>query len=162
MDHLLQIPQVGPEWEDLTEGWTTLGFLAGVTRTARLGTMVTNVGLRNPSLLAKMVATLDVLSGGRAFCGIGAGWFAKEEELYGYPPSTAAERLDRLEAALQLLLVVVAEGSGKGPLHLSRFLDREVSWFSCVVRFFGGIGDTECKHGTKTGSCETEEDFFHV
>lgn len=103
MDHLLQIPQVGPEWEDLTEAYTTLGFLAGVTTTASVGTLVTNVGLRNPALLGKVVATLDVLSGGRAFCGLGAGWFEREEALYGYGPSTARERLDRLEAAVVLL-----------------------------------------------------------
>jgi predicted kinase len=110
MDHLLQIPQVGPEWEDLTEAYTTLGFLAGVTSKASLGAIMTNVGLRNPALLGKMVATLDVLSGGRAFCGLGGGWFEKEEQLYGYPPSTPKERLDRVEAALQLLPRLWAPG----------------------------------------------------
>ena len=100
MDHLLQIPQVGPEWEDLPESWTTLGFLAAATTTARIGPLVTNVALRPVPLLAKMAATLDVLSGGRAFLGIGAGWFEREMELYGYEPEAAPARLDRLEHAL--------------------------------------------------------------
>ena len=103
MDHLLQIPQVGPEWEDLPESFTTLGFLAASTRTARLGPMVVNVALRPVPLLAKMTATLDVLSGGRAFLGIGAGWSEREMNLYGYPVEPPAARLDRLEAALQEL-----------------------------------------------------------
>lgn len=103
MDHLVQIPQVGPEWEDIPESWTTLGYLAGVTRRARLGALVTNVGLRNVAHLGKIVATVDVLSGGRAWCGLGAGWFAREMELFGYELAPPKARLDRLEAALELL-----------------------------------------------------------
>jgi F420-dependent oxidoreductase-like protein len=111
MDHLLQIPQVGPEWEDIPESWTTLGFLAGATRSARLGTLVTAVGLRNPAHLGKIVATLDVLSGGRAWCGLGAGWFEREQLLYGYDREPAGHRLDRLEDALQLLPLLWGPGS---------------------------------------------------
>jgi F420-dependent oxidoreductase-like protein len=111
MDHLLQIPQVGPEWEDIPESWTTLGFLAGATRTARLGTLVTAVGLRNPAHLGKIVATLDVLSGGRAWCGLGAGWFEREWQLYGYDREPAGRRLDRLEDALELLPLLWGPGS---------------------------------------------------
>ena len=72
MDHFLQIPQVGREWEDMLESYTTLGYLAGVTERIRLGTLVTGVTYRNLAHLAKIVATLDVLSGGRALCGLGA------------------------------------------------------------------------------------------
>ena len=78
MDHFLQIPQVGREWEDMLESYTTLGYLAGVTSRIRLGTLVTGVTYRNLAHLAKVVATLDVVSGGRALCGLGAGWFERE------------------------------------------------------------------------------------
>src|SRR6202021_4269497 len=69
MDHMVQIPQVGRPWEDMPESWTTLAWLAAKTRTIRLGTLVTGVTLRNPAHVAKIVATLDVLSGGRVICG---------------------------------------------------------------------------------------------
>src|SRR5919202_1580227 len=98
MDHMVQIPQIGREWEDMLESWTTLGFIAGVTERIRLGTLVTGITYRNVAHLAKVVATLDVLSGGRAQCGIGAAWFEREHRLYGweFPPlrggSPAASR----------------------------------------------------------------------
>jgi predicted kinase len=74
MDHLIQIPQVGRAWEPIPEPWVTLGLLAAVAPGLRLGTLVTPVTFRSPGILAKTAATLDALSGGRAFCGIGAGW----------------------------------------------------------------------------------------
>ncbi len=73
MDHMVQIPQVGRRWEDMPESWTTLAWCAARTSTIRLGTLVTGVTLRNPAHLAKIVATVDVLSGGRAICGLGPG-----------------------------------------------------------------------------------------
>ena len=85
MDHMVQIPQVGRRWEDMPESWTTLAWLAARTRTIRLGTLVTGVTLRNPAHLAKIVATLDVLSGGRAICGLGLAWWEWEHRLYGWP-----------------------------------------------------------------------------
>ena len=85
MDHSIQIPQVGREWEDMLESHTTLGYLAGVTERIRLGTLVTGIAHRSIAHLGKIVATLDVLSGGRAICGIGAGWFEREQRLYGWP-----------------------------------------------------------------------------
>ena len=111
MDHMMQIPQVGPEWSDLPEAYTTLAFLAGATRRIRLGTLVTGVGYRNPALLGKMIATLDVLSGGRANAGLGAGWFEKETRAYGWDVPTTKERLDRLEDMLQLLPLLWGPGS---------------------------------------------------
>lgn len=111
MDHLLQIPQVGREWEDMLESYTTLAFLAARTRTATLGTMVTGVTYRNIAHLAKIVATLDVLSGGRAVCGVGAGWFEREHELYGYDFPPIAERYALLEDALELLPLMWGPGS---------------------------------------------------
>jgi F420-dependent oxidoreductase-like protein len=111
MDHLLQIPQVGREWEDMLESWTTLGFLAGVTTRVRLGTLVTGVTYRNVAHLAKIAATLDVLSGGRAWCGIGAAWFEREHRAYGwdFPPLPA--RFALLEDALELLPLMWGKGA---------------------------------------------------
>jgi F420-dependent oxidoreductase-like protein len=103
MDHVIQVPQVGREWEDLLESYTTLGYLAAVTQRCRLGVLVTAVTFRNVAHLAKIVATLDVLSGGRAVCGLGAGWFQREHDVYGWDLPPAGERLTLLEDALQLL-----------------------------------------------------------
>jgi F420-dependent oxidoreductase-like protein len=111
MDHFLQIPQVGREWEDMLESWTTLGYLAGVTDRIRLGTLVTGITYRNIAHLAKIVATLDVLSGGRAMCGVGAAWFEREHELYGWDFPPLRERHARLEDALELLPLMWGPGS---------------------------------------------------
>jgi F420-dependent oxidoreductase-like protein len=111
MDHFLQIPQVGREWEDMLESYTTLGYLAGVTERIRLGTLVTGIAYRNLAHLAKVVATLDVVSGGRALCGLGAGWFEREHQLYGWPFPPLAERYALLEDALELLPLMWGPGS---------------------------------------------------
>jgi F420-dependent oxidoreductase-like protein len=111
MDHFLQIPQVGREWEDMLDSYTTLGYLAGVTERIRLGTLVTGITYRNLGHLAKLVATLDVLSGGRAQCGVGAAWFEREHDLYGWEFPPLAERFARLEDALELLPLMWGPGS---------------------------------------------------
>ena len=111
MDHLLQIPQVGREWEDMLESYTTLGFLAGVTERVQLGVLVTGVTYRNVAHLGKIVATLDVLSGGRAWCGLGAAWFGREHQVYGYEFPPLAERYALLEDALELLPLLWGPGS---------------------------------------------------
>ncbi|HEX6254411.1 MAG TPA: TIGR03560 family F420-dependent LLM class oxidoreductase [Euzebyales bacterium] len=103
MDHMIQVPQVGREWEDILDSYSTLAYLAAVTRRVRLGTLVTAVTFRNVMHLAKIIATLDVLSGGRAVCGLGAAWFAREHEAYGWPLPPPVERFALLEDALQLL-----------------------------------------------------------
>ncbi len=110
MDHLRQIPQLGRAWEPLPEAYTTLAYLAGATERIRLGALVTNVTFRNLALLGKMIATLDVLSGGRAECGVGAGWFDQEATAWGYEWPSAGERLDQLEDALQLLPLLWGPG----------------------------------------------------
>jgi F420-dependent oxidoreductase-like protein len=111
MDHFLQIPQVGREWEDMLESYTTLGYLAGATERIRLGTLVTGITYRNIAHLAKIVATLDVVSGGRALCGLGAAWFEREHTLYGYDFPPLARRYERLEDALELLPLMWGKGA---------------------------------------------------
>lgn len=112
MDHLIQIPQVGRVWEPIPEPWVTLGMLAGLPAHLRLGTLVSPVTLRAPGVLAKTVATLDALSGGRAFCGIGAGWWAREHAAFGLPFPPAAQRLDQLESAIETLRALWQPGTG--------------------------------------------------
>lgn len=103
MDHLLQIPQVGRAWDPIPEAYVTLGYLAGCTERIELGTLVTPVTFRSAPLLAKMVASLDAVSGGRAFCGIGAGWYAREHAAYDLEFPSATARLDALEDAIGAL-----------------------------------------------------------
>jgi F420-dependent oxidoreductase-like protein len=111
MDHFRQVPQVGRAWEPMLESWTALAFVAARTTTLRIGTLVTGIEHRNVGLLAKIVATLDVLSGGRAECGLGAGWFDAEQAAFGYPVNPDRIRLDTLEEALQALPVLWGPGS---------------------------------------------------
>jgi F420-dependent oxidoreductase-like protein len=104
MDHLWQIRGVGPPEHEMLEAYTTLGFLAGQTSRIKLLTLVTGVVYRSPGLLAKMVTTLDVLSGGRAMLGIGAAWNEDEARGLGlfFPP--IAERFEHLEDTLRICL----------------------------------------------------------
>jgi alkanesulfonate monooxygenase SsuD/methylene tetrahydromethanopterin reductase-like flavin-dependent oxidoreductase (luciferase family)/predicted kinase len=118
MDHLIQIPQVGRAWEPIPEPWVTLGMLAGLEPDLRLGTLVTPVTFRAPGILAKTVATLDVLSGGRAFCGIGAGWWEREHAGFGLPFPPARARLDELESAIETLRALWQPGTR--PYHSER------------------------------------------
>jgi alkanesulfonate monooxygenase SsuD/methylene tetrahydromethanopterin reductase-like flavin-dependent oxidoreductase (luciferase family)/predicted kinase len=111
LDHLIQIPQAGRAWDPMPEPWVTLGVLAGLAPDLRLGTLVTPVTFRAPGVLAKTVATLDVLSGGRAFCGIGAGWWDREHAAFGLPFPPAAARLDQLEAAIETLRALWQPGT---------------------------------------------------
>ena len=102
MDHFFQIEMVGAAEEPMLEGYSALSYLAGVTSRARLGTLVTGVHYRHPGLLVKTATTLDVLSGGRAYLGIGAGWYERESKGLGVPFPSTAERFERLEEALQI------------------------------------------------------------
>jgi F420-dependent oxidoreductase-like protein len=104
MDHVWQIGPHGPVEHDMLEAYTTLGFLTAHTSRVKLLTLVTGVTYRDPGLLAKMVTTLDVLSGGRAMLGIGAAWNEQEARGLGlfFPPT--AERFERLEETLQICL----------------------------------------------------------
>jgi F420-dependent oxidoreductase-like protein len=102
MDHFFQIPMVGPAERDMLEGYSALSYIAGVTRRVRLGTLVTGVTYRWPGILVKTVTTLDVLSGGRAYLGIGAAWFDREHAGLGVPFPPLRERFERLEEALRI------------------------------------------------------------
>src|SRR5499426_3993299 len=102
MDHLFQIPMVGAAEQEMLEGYAGLSWLAGVTKRVKLGTMVTGVTYRHPGVLVKTVTTLDVLSGGRAYLGIGAAWFEREHLGLGVPFPPLAERFERLEEALRI------------------------------------------------------------
>jgi len=103
MDHFYQLPALGSPDNHMLESYTLLGALAGRTERIRLGTLVSGNTYRNPALLAKIVTTLDVVSGGRALLGVGAGWFEPEHQGYGFPFPPLGERLDRLEEALPIL-----------------------------------------------------------
>ena len=111
MDHVLQIPQVGRVWEPIPEPWVTLGMLAGLGTGLRLGTLVTPVTYRPAGIIAKAAATLDVLSGGRAFVGIGAGWWEREHAGHGIPFPADGERLDTLESAIETMRALWGPGT---------------------------------------------------
>lgn len=103
MDHYFQMERAGfPRQDPMLEAYTTLGFLAGRTSTVRLGALVTGVTYRYPGLLAKIGATLDVLSGGRATMGLGAAWYDREHEALGVPFPPLSERFERLEETVQI------------------------------------------------------------
>jgi F420-dependent oxidoreductase-like protein len=104
MDHFFQIGVIGPPEGDMLEAYTTLGYLAACTSRARLLTLVTGAVYRHPGILAKTVTTLDVLSGGRAWLGIGAAWNEAEARGLGVPFPPVAERFDRLEETLRICL----------------------------------------------------------
>jgi F420-dependent oxidoreductase-like protein len=102
MDHFYQLPLLGPTDHEMFEAYTLLGALAARTTKVKLGTLVTGVTYRNPAILAKIVTTLDVVSSGRAFLGIGAAWFDVEHEALGVPFPPVKERFERLEEALHI------------------------------------------------------------
>jgi F420-dependent oxidoreductase-like protein len=112
MDHYFQMEQTGSAAEPMLEAYTTLGYVAGQTERITLGVLVTGVMYRHPGLLAKIVTTLDVLSGGRARMGIGASWYEREQRGLGVPVVPVAERFERLEETLQICLQMWSEHTG--------------------------------------------------
>jgi F420-dependent oxidoreductase-like protein len=112
MDHYWQIGPVGAPEESMLEAYTTLGYLAAVTERVLLHTLVTGVVYREPGFLAKVISTLDVLSGGRAGLGIGAAWFQAEAEGLGFAFPPLGERFERLEETLQICLQMWSEDEG--------------------------------------------------
>ena len=121
MDHFYQLPGIGPAENAMLECYTTLAALASATSTVRLSALVTGNTYRNPALLAKTVTTLDVVSGGRAILGLGAGWFEKEHHEYGYEFGTFSQRFERLEEALGDHR---ADAAGRDPDVLGRLVPR--------------------------------------
>jgi F420-dependent oxidoreductase-like protein len=111
MDHFRQIPQIGRAWENFLESYTTLAYLAACTERVRLGALVTGITYRNAAHLGKIVATLDVVSGGRAVCGLGLGWFKAEHDAYGWEFPSVARRYAMLEDALRMLPLLWGPGS---------------------------------------------------
>jgi alkanesulfonate monooxygenase SsuD/methylene tetrahydromethanopterin reductase-like flavin-dependent oxidoreductase (luciferase family) len=110
MDHTIQIPRVGPPDEPVLEGWTVLAALAAATARIRLATLATAVGYRNPAHLAKIAASVDVISRGRLTLGIGAGFFEDEYRQYGWEfPPKPATRIQQMEEAVQLIVKLWTE-----------------------------------------------------
>ena len=112
MDHYFQMEAMFPADEPMLEGYAGLSFLAARTSKARLGLLVTGVTYRHPGLLAKIIATLDVLSGGRAELGIGAAWYEREHLGLGVPFPPVAERFERLEEALRICRQMWSDDNG--------------------------------------------------
>jgi len=112
MDHFFQIPGVGPVEADMLEGYTALAFAAARTSRIKLGTLVTGVMYRHPGILVKTATTLDVLSGGRAYFGVGAAWFEREHLGLGVAFPPLRERFARLEEALQIARQMWGEDAG--------------------------------------------------
>jgi F420-dependent oxidoreductase-like protein len=126
MDHVWQIGFLGPPEHEMLEAYTTLGFLAAQTSRVELGAWVSAVVYREPGLLAKMVTTLDVLSGGRAWLGIGAAWNEPEARGLGLPFPPLAERFERLEEALRICQQMWSDSDGVfdgSHYHLERTLN---------------------------------------
>ena len=127
MDHFFQIRGVGPAENEMLESYTALSYLAAQTQKVKLGTLVTGVIYRHPAILVKQVSTLDVLSGGRAYLGIGAAWNEEESAGLGIPFPPVKERFERLEEALQIAKQMWAgdETPFEGKhYHLARPLNR--------------------------------------
>lgn len=117
MDHFFQIEVIGKAEEPMLESYSTLNYLAAVTKRIRLGALVTGVIYRYPGILVKTMTTLDVLSGGRAYFGVGAAWFEREAKALGVPFPPLKERFERLEETVQIALQmwsgIVAPYNGK-------------------------------------------------
>lgn len=181
MDHYWQIGPVGAPGESMLEAYTTLGYLAAVTERVLLHTLVTGVVYREPGFLAKVVSTLDVLSGGRAGLGIGAAWFKEEAEGLGFAFPSLGERFERLEETLRICLQMWGEDDEpfegrhhrlgrtlNSPAPLSRphpFLLvggggerktlRLVAQYADACNIYGGGGEARHKLDVLRSHCET-------
>ena len=113
MDHWFQMDRFATAQDPMLEGYTGLGFVAGRTERITLSALVTGVTYRHPGLLAKIVTTLDVVSGGRAQLGIGAAWYEREHKGLGVPFPPLGERLERLEETLQICQQMWSDDDGR-------------------------------------------------
>jgi F420-dependent oxidoreductase-like protein len=145
MDHFFQIPMFGHSEMEMLEGWSALAFAAGRTNRIKLGTMVTGITYRHPGVLVKTATTLDVLSHGRAYFGIGAAWHDEEHDGLGIPFPPVAERFERLEENLQIALQMWA--GDESPFHGKHYsLERPLNSPQSVQRphppiLIGGTGE---------------------
>ncbi len=112
MDHWFQMEAFAPATDPMLEGYSTLGFIAGLTERVKLGTLVTGVTYRNPGLLVQTATTIDVLSQGRAFFGVGAAWYEREHQAHGVAFPPISERFERLEETLQIAKQMWSEDEG--------------------------------------------------
>jgi F420-dependent oxidoreductase-like protein len=144
MDHLHQIPGVGPRTNYMFEGNTMLAALAARTSRVSLGLLVGGVMYRNPALLAKITTTLDIISGGRAVHGLGAAWFEEEHDAYGFDFPPLRERFEHLEDALQIarLMFTEEEPSFEGRHHsISNILNNPRPLRGDIPILVGGSGE---------------------
>ena len=118
MDHFYQLPGLGTPDQPMLEAYTALGALATATERVQLGTLVTGNSYRNPTLLAKAITTLDVISQGRAILGIGTGWFELEHDSLGYEFGTFTDRFNKLGEALQIILPML---EGERPTFTGKY-----------------------------------------
>jgi F420-dependent oxidoreductase-like protein len=145
MDHFFQIPVLGPPEREMLEAYTTLGYVAAHTKRAKLLTIVTGAVYRYPGMLAKIVTALDVLSGGRAWLGIGAAWNEAEAKGLGIPFPPLAERFERLEETLQICLQMW--GGDQSPYNGKHYqLERTLNSPQSLTRphppiLIGGMGE---------------------
>jgi F420-dependent oxidoreductase-like protein len=143
MDHFYQLPGIGTPDQAMLEAYTALGALATATSTVQLSTLVTGNTYRNPPMLAKAVTTLDVVSKGRAILGIGAGWFEREHNDFGYEFGTFSERFERLEEALHIIAPML---KGENPTFSGKWYHVENAMNNPRVRpalpiMLGGAGE---------------------
>ncbi|PXX11146.1 LLM class F420-dependent oxidoreductase [Mycolicibacterium moriokaense] len=122
MDHFYQLPGLGTPEQPMLEAYTALGGLATATERVQLGTLVTGNTYRNPTLLAKAITTLDVISQGRSILGIGTGWFELEHQQLGYDFGTFTDRFNRLDEALQIILPMI---KGERPTFSGKYYRTE-------------------------------------
>lgn len=145
MDHFFQIRGVGDVTDPMMEGYTTLGYLAGVTERVKLGTLVTGIVYRYPGILVKTATTLDVVSGGRSYFGVGAAWFEREAHALGAPFPPVAERFEWLEEGLQIAKQMW--GGETKPFHGKHFTLEETLCSPMPVQsphppiLIGGMGE---------------------
>jgi F420-dependent oxidoreductase-like protein len=143
MDHFFQLPMLGPPDHAMLECYTTLAALAAHTERVRLSALVTGNTYRNPAVLAKTVTTLDIVSGGRAQLGIGAGWFEMEHEAFGIEFGTFTDRFEKLEEALQIVLPMLRDErpSLDGRHYQVRDAINQPAPLSSIPVMIGGSGE---------------------
>jgi F420-dependent oxidoreductase-like protein len=167
MDHLHQIAGIGPRENFMLEGNTILGGIAARTSRLQLGLLVGGVMYRNPALLAKITTTLDIISGGRAFMGIGAAWFEEEHRAYGYDFPPLRERFEHLEDALQIarLMFTQPESSFTGKHHsLDNALNNPQPLRGDIPIMVGGSGERKTLRlvAKYADACNIFGDLDHV